>query len=196
MTFGGWWSAGRRRDVAAVVAETRLGRHVGGSAGGGDDSTNAGVETRAIEFGVGGPGRVGRRRRDVSAAAGAPREAFQRTTAILDESFRRDSAYGAALRVAFDCTRQLGGDKEILYAYEPLTLERSVEWRYHEPTTSEARDALSSKTLGAQSARYTMVLLDGETFLNMIEGECEGLKKMVETFRASRRDARRDTRCV
>ena len=126
----------------------------------------------------------------------APREACQRTTAILDESFRRDGAYGAALRVAFDCTRQLGGDKEILYAYEPLTLERSVEWRYHEPTTSEARDAPSSKTLGAQSARYTMVLLDGETFLNMIEGECEGLKKMVETFRASRRDARRHTLCL
>ena len=40
-----------------------------------------------------------------------------------------------------------------------------------------------------------MVLLDGQTFLNMIEGECEGLKKMVETFRASRRDARRHTLC-
>ena len=80
----------------------------------------------------------------------APREAFQRTTAILDESFRRDGAYGAALRVAFDCTRQLGGDKEILYAYEPLTLERSVEWRYHEPTTSEAGRAFVEDARGAE----------------------------------------------
>ena len=126
----------------------------------------------------------------------APREAFQRTTAILDESLRRDVTYGAALRVAFDCTRQLGGDKEILYAYESLPLERSIEWRYHEPTTSEARDAPSAETRGVQSARYTMVLLDGQTFLNMIDGECEGLKKMVETFRASRRDARRHTLCL
>ena len=126
----------------------------------------------------------------------APREAFQRTTAILDESLRRDGTYGAALSVAFDCTRQLGGDKEILYAYESLPLERSIEWRYHEPTTSEARDAPSAETRGAQSARYTMVLLDGQMFLNMIEDECEGLKKMVETFRASRRDARRHTLCL
>ena len=64
---------------------------------------------------------------------------------------------GARSSCRFDNNRHKAGDKQILYEYENLPLERSVTWTYHAVSDVPVR----SDDVGAHSARYTAVLLSG-----------------------------------
>ena len=107
------------------------------------------------------------------------KQLYSQVTCVLDaKSFKNDSAYGRSLVVRFDNNRHKAGDKQILYEYENLPLERSVTWTYHAVSDVPVR----SDDVGAHSARYTAVLLSGDAFLKLIENDCAGLRKLVETF--------------
>jgi hypothetical protein len=186
-------AAEREEDVAAKRAERRV-----------IDATTTHVEARRVRRRVDDEARGARDDARLDAATTVVRNApsrsnrnadatkskafpepdsrkqlYSQVTCALDaKSFKNDSAYGRSLVVRFDNNRHKAGDKQILYEYENLPLERSVTWTYHAVSDVPVR----SDDVGAHSARYTAVLLSGDAFLKLIENDSAGLRKMVETF--------------
>lgn len=114
---------------------------------------------------------------------------WNQITAVLDQSLSGDDALGRSVRNIFDATRQKSLDKAVLYAYEPLPLPKSITWRYHdateEPVGGSSVSEERKRRLRAHSARYTVVLLNGEEFINLMLNDCEELRKLLRAFAAS-----------
>lgn len=114
---------------------------------------------------------------------------WNQITAVLDQSLAGDDALGRSVRNIFDATRQKSLDKAVLYAYETLPLRKSITWRYHdateEPVGGSSCNEERKRRLRAHSARYTVVLLNGEEFVNLMLNDCEELRKLLRAFAAS-----------
>lgn len=114
---------------------------------------------------------------------------WNQITAVLDQSLAGDDALGRSVRNIFEATRQKSLDKAVLYAYETLPLRKSITWRYHdateEPVGGSSCNEERKRRLRAHSARYTVVLLSGEEFVNLMLNDCEELRKLLRAFAAS-----------
>jgi hypothetical protein len=114
---------------------------------------------------------------------------WNQITAVLDQSLAGDDALGRSVRNIFEATRQKSLDKAVLYAYETLPLRKSITWRYHdateEPVGGSSCNEERKRRLRAHSARYTVVLLNGEEFVNLMLNDCEELRKLLRAFAAS-----------
>lgn len=114
---------------------------------------------------------------------------WNQITAVLDQSLAGDDALGRSVRNIFEATRQKSLDKAVLYAYETLPLRKSITWRYHdateEPVGGSSVSEERKRRLRAHSARYTVVLLNGEEFVNLMLNDCKELRKLLRAFAAS-----------
>lgn len=114
---------------------------------------------------------------------------WNQITAVLDQSLAGDDALGRSVRNIFEATRQKSLEKAVLYAYETLPIRKSITWRYHdateEPVGGSSVSEERKRRLRVHSARYTVVLLDGEEFVNLMLNDCEGLRKLLRAFAAS-----------
>ena len=114
---------------------------------------------------------------------------WNQITAVLDQNLSGDDALGRSVRNIFEATRQKSLDKAVLYAYETLPLRKSITWRYHDATDEPVGGSNASeerkRRLRAHSARYTVVLLNGEEFVNLMLNDCEELRKLLRAFAAS-----------